>query len=772
MGAGYAGGGGWADYGFRLAGAAGGGEIRLRLYSPFDLEHRVAVRLNGVELGTAAWNGIAWHEASFEAPVLVDGENTISLRCEVDLDKIAVDRFAVDYDRAFAADGDRLRFTHEAGHRFGIGGFTESEVEVYDITTPSEVRRIVNAAVSGAGPFRAEFEAAGAGGERRYFVLTPSALRAPSAVERDRPSSLSTAAGGADWVLLTHRSLGWQEDGRRRGWVDRLVALREAGGLRTVVVDAEDVFDEFAFGYPAPSAIRDFLAHARTNWQPPAPRYLLLAGDASYDFKDNWGFGTSVLLPAPLRYTRHYGETAADDWYGRSSPEGLSALAIGRLPAADPDQAAAMAEKIIAYETAPNSKSWERRVLLAADDIDAAWEAVFETMSEDLAAVLPLGFSPPGRFYLQEYQDESLAVSDLTRDLLAAIDEGALLVNYAGHGQQAIWAAERILDNRGAGYRADLAGLANAGRLPFVVNLSCLTGYFLYPEGGWFAADAWRSLAEGWLRPTASGAVAAFMPTGMTDTVGQQILGNALYEAIFLLDRRTLGEAVAYAKEQLLANGGSAHAETADTFLLFGDPAMNLKVPLPRRPGPPAAARAADGTVQLTWSASLDADGRPVSGYHVFRRGEGETSWSRLTPVPLDALSYTDPGLSGAAPGALFFYALSAVDADGDESVLSESASLRIPDPSGGGGSGGDRGGTPGGGGGGCFLDTAAPWAAGDLLWPLATLALLVFLVRIGGNRRGKIRSDHADNGPMVRAQRGFRLPGDRRRDDPRPHPP
>ncbi len=763
MGADYAGGGGWADYGFQLAGAAGAGEVRVRLYSPYDLEHRVTVRLNGVELGEAVWSGVSWHEASFATRDLLDGENTIALRCEVDLDKIAVDRFVVDFDRAFAADQDRLRFTHEGGHRFRIAGFTASEIEVYDITAPDEVRRIVNTQVSGSGPYAMEYEAAQAAGERTYLALSAAAWRSPVAVEPDRPSSLSAAQNGADWILLTHRSLGWQEDGGRRAWVDRLAALRNAKGLRATVVDVEDVFDEFAFGYPAPSAIRDFLAHARANWQAPAPRYLLLVGDASYDFKDNWNFGTTVLLPAPLRYTPHYGETAVDDWYGRpAGQEGLSEIAIGRLPAADALQAAAMAEKIIGYETAANTKSWERRVLLVADDIDASWEAVFETMNEDLAARLPAGFSPE-RFYLQEYQDESLAVSDLTADFLAAVDTGALWVNYAGHGQQAIWAEERILDHRGAPYRADLAGIENAGRLPWVVNLSCLTGYFLYPEGGWFASDAWRSLAEGFLRPTGNGAVAAFMPTGMTDTVGQQILGNALYEALFLLDRRLLGEAIAYAKEQLLANGGSAQADTADTFLLFGDPAMTLKVPLPRRPGPPAVERAADGAVVLSWAASLDADGRPVAGYHVFRRGEGEGSWSRLTAEPIGTLAYTDAGLSGAAAGSLFFYALTAVDAEGDESVRSEAAILRIPSAS--------TGDAAGGGGGGCFLESTFLRDAGDLLWPLATLALLVLLVGIGGRRRRRIRSDHADDGSRVFAQRGFRFPENRRGDDSRPHP-
>ncbi len=773
MGAGFQGGGGWADFAVPLPGALGTGELRLRLYSPYDLDHAVAVRLNGVDLGTVRWSGTGWHEAVLEdSSALLDGENTIGLRCEVDLDKIAVDRFTIAHERAFSAAENRLRFTHPGGHRFRVTGFTAgdgTDLEVFDITSPHAVRRVENVSVSGSGPFSVEFEAAPEAGERTFLVLSTAVLQPPAAIERDRPSALAAAADGADWILLTHRSLGWDEGGGRRDWVDRLAALREAGGLRTAVVDVADVFDEFAFGYPAPQAIRDFLAFARTNWPPPAPRYLLLVGDASYDFKDNWNIGAACLLPAPLRYTQHFGETAADDLYGRpEGAAGLSELAIGRLPAADAAQAAAMAEKIIAYESARNSKSWERRVLLVADDYDAEWEAVFGTMNEDLAALLPAGVSDAERYYLEEYQNESLAVSDLTADFLAALDAGALLVNYAGHGQQALWAEERILDNRGAGYRADLSGRANAGRLPFVVNLSCLTGYFLYPEGGWFAADAWRSLAEGWLRPATTGAVAALMPTGMTDTVGQQILGNALYEALFLLDRRILGEALAHAKEQLLANGGGAHGETADTFLLFGDPALTLKVPLPRRPAAPAVERAADGSVVVSWTASRDADGLPVAGYHVFRRGEREEGWNRLTAEPVAGLAFTDRGLAAAAPGSIHFYALTAVDEDGDESVRSEAAGLTIP--AGGGGDG--RGAASGSGGGCCFLDAASPWSAVELLWPLATLALLCCMTWIGRRKKGRSGSDHGNDEPGFRAERRFRLPGDRGRDDPRPHPP
>ncbi len=117
------------------------------------------------------------------------------------------------------------------------------------------------------------------------------------------------------------------------------------------------------------------------------------------------------------------------------------------------------------------------------------------------------------------------------------------------------------------------------GRYPFVVGMSCLAGYF----GG---LGSWEnpSLMEALLRAANKGAAAAFMPTGETATDGQHILNTALFEALFTDDIRRLGPAIAAAKQTLLANGGSYYEQVSETFLLFGDPAMELKIPLPRRP--------------------------------------------------------------------------------------------------------------------------------------------------------------------------------------------
>jgi hypothetical protein len=251
--------------------------------------------------------------------------------------------------------------------------------------------------------------------------------------------------------------------------------------------------------------------------------------------------------------------------------------------------------------------------------------------------------------------------------------------------------------------------------------MSCLTGYFIYPQTGAYAADSWRSLAEGWLWPSGAGAVAALMPTGMTDTVGQHLLSNALYEAIFALDRRVLGQAVGYARQQLLANGGSEYEQTSNTFMLFGDPATVLKVPLPRRPQQLTAVRQADGRVELGWGAALDCDGGAVSGYHLYRRVSSESGYVRLNAAPLAALSYTDAGIAGAPAGAVYYYALAAVDASGDESVKSAPAAVTVPAAT----ESSSNAAAGGGGGGGCFIASAGRDVKAG---PFETFGLLALL--------------------------------------------
>jgi hypothetical protein len=149
-----------------------------------------------------------------------------------------------------------------------------------------------------------------------------------------------------------------------------------------MVVDVADIYDEFSFGLFTPQAIKDFLDHAYHNWTPPAPQYVLLVGDASYDYKDNLGLGTVNFVPSYTAFTPYMGETLTDEWFARiSGDDTVPDLYLGRLPAATKAQAAVMVDKIMTYENAPNTKTWEKNVLLVADNQTEEYEAVFETIN-------------------------------------------------------------------------------------------------------------------------------------------------------------------------------------------------------------------------------------------------------------------------------------------------------------------------------------------------------------------------------------------------------
>ena len=88
-----------------------------------------------------------------------------------------------------------------------------------------------------------------------------------------------------------------------------------------------------------------------------------------------------------------------------------------------------------------------------------------------LTAVLPAALQPPVKAYLKNYG----TAAALTAEIQSQINAGSLLVNYSGHASVQIWATERIFDT------GDVPGLANAGRYPVIINMSCLSGYFAYP---------------------------------------------------------------------------------------------------------------------------------------------------------------------------------------------------------------------------------------------------------------------------------------------------
>jgi hypothetical protein len=231
----------------------------------------------------------------------------------------------------------------------------------------------------------------------------------------------------------------------------------------------------------------------------------------------------------------------------------------------------------------------------------------------------------------------------------------------------------------------------------------------------------------------------------MTTTAGQHILNTALFEAFFTDDIRELGPAILAAKQVLLANGSAEYEQISQTFLLFGDPATGLKIPLPRMPTGVTVIKQESNRVRISWNAALDSSGNAVAGYNIYRAGSPSGPYSKVnTELVTDTAFIDTGGVVGAGLGAAAgssYYAVSSQDSDGDESAQSLGISPASLSSSSGSG---------GGGGGGCFIDTAGTSVPGLLSVMLVLLTICVVIAHwrtAQGARRMANRLRNADCG-------------------------
>ncbi|MGA1826495.1 MAG: C25 family cysteine peptidase [bacterium] len=643
---------------FHIPHRAGKGSLTISLYGTCTVEHEVEILLNEAPLGTYIFSGTTSYQMQIQGVDLKEGTNILTIACKREIDSVGLDWFDVTYPRAFVANDDHLTFSHEAGYGYHIIGFSKNNIQAFDITTPSDVVRIANFTVRDTGEYAVDFEPhyiRYGKGKKRYCILTQEAMKKPLRISEKRGFGLKDTVVGVNYIIITPRKLGWDENGNIHPWLNDLLTLRKGQGLKPIVVDLADIYDEFSHGIHTPQAIKDFLLFVYNNKPEPSPHYVVLLGDSSYDYTNNWNLKEEeyAYVPTYLIATPYKGESASDEWFVRTDDnEPIPDLCIGRLPAANIEQAEVMVKKILSYETIPNTKSWEKNVLLVADNITEAYETGFEDMNDGAASLIPPGMNVPFKGYLNDYHTPG----DCAVDIKTKINEGCLIVNYNGHGWGQIWAKECIFSNE------DIASLTNKEKLPFFVSMTCMGGYFINPESLGFAC-----MAEALLRAEGKGAIAALMSTAMSTPQEQQILNGALFYSIFSEDIRTLGSAIARAKQIFLAKGEDSERLT-ETFLLFGDPAMNLKIPLPRKPTG-IISQDHHGCITISWQETKDCYGKIVAGYNCYRSTKSFGKINRINSSLITDTYYKDHPIK---KDIIYYYVLTSIDADGYESVPSQ----------------------------------------------------------------------------------------------------
>jgi autotransporter-associated beta strand protein len=515
---------------------SGPATLEIALQGVTNQKHQVKVLYNGIEMGTLSYKNQehAVNQILIPRSSLIEGDNIVTLQTLNGSSDISdVDYIRLTYYHTYQAENDGLTFSSPYPTPLMLNGFTTSQVRVFDITDPNAVTQ-VDAFVHQKGTNYVVNVPEG-NANRILMAVADSRVLHPSSVTANTPSNLMSTDNHADFIILTHPNF--------RDAVTPLADLRNSQGLGTMVVNVDDVYDEFSYGSPSRDAIRDFFAYATQHWAK-APRYVLLVGDASTDPRNYLNTSHPDFVPTMLIDTSLL-TTASDDAFVDFNNDGIADISIGRLPAQTLAQAQTMIAKITGYVPGQSGTG----VLLISDqnrgyDFEGATNAIHTLLPANIPVMtIDRGDLPP-----DQVRDE----------IIAAINQGPMIVNYAGHGSTQIWSGSGIFSS------TDATALTNGNRVPFFVSMTCLNGIF---------EDAFTdSLAESLMKADGGGAVAVWASSGLTEPDPQAQMDQQLMRLLFSNGQSPmLGDAVRGAKQ------ATTDLDVRRTWIFFGDPTMRIR---------------------------------------------------------------------------------------------------------------------------------------------------------------------------------------------------
>ena len=379
-----------------------------------------------------------------------------------------------------------------------------------------------------------------------------------------------------DYIILTPEFLVSQ--------AERLANInRTQNDLNVKVVTLQKIYNEFSSGNQDIAGIRNFIKYVYDNASSVDKKikYLGIFGEASYDYKNRINNNTNVV---PSWFSvNSFSLTSSfvsDDYYGlMDDNEGTLAtsdrldIAIGRMLVEDIKRAREVVDKIEGYYAEEAYGNWRNNLLLISDDVDEAFEIVLQKTTDDLGteAEIEKPFFNSIKIHSDAFQQQSSSGGDRYPEVNTAIKDaiqvGALVVNYFGHGGEDGLAKERIFD------RIDSEELNNICKFNCFVTVTC--EYTKFDDPGRPTAGEltyWN---------TKGGAIGLITTTRQIFvTVGtdyNEVLDDYLL-AFGSDDYPTMAEALRLTK----LDNQIAGSFQKRLVHFIGDPAMKLSIPKPR----------------------------------------------------------------------------------------------------------------------------------------------------------------------------------------------
>ena len=447
---------------------------------------------------------------------------------------------------------------------------------VWDITHPQQPK-VLALTISGT---EATFTTA-TDSLKKFIAFTGQNFSVPSFAGKVVSQNLHALNkdGKINLIILTHPRFLPQ--------AERLATHRQThDNLQVQVVTTPQVYNEFSSGAQDITAIRDFMKMLYDRKLPETPLYLLLFGDASYDYKsantnkpENRTANNTNYVPVyQSRESMDPLESySSEDYYGfLDEKEGtwdetnfanpdLMDIGVGRLPIRTLQEAEIIVTKLINYDNPKTFGNWRNRLVLAADDGDGTEHLRDAEFLADYMKVNHPAYNLR-KVYLDMFKQENSASGQIATQASGSIDQaleqGALLINYTGHGSETTLAEEKMVTI------PQIANWKNKDKLAFLVTATC--------EFGRYDDPARSSGAEQALLHENGGAIGLISTTRPVYAGGNRVLNKNFFEFAFTPvngQMPRLGDVLRQTKNTSLSQVNNRN------FALLCDPSMQLAYP-------------------------------------------------------------------------------------------------------------------------------------------------------------------------------------------------
>lgn len=455
--------------------------------------------------------------------------------------------------------GKIARFTIQSG----------AAVNVWDVTNPTAIYSQPIVSVNGEHSFITATDSL-----KEFISFTGQEYLTPSSAVKIANQNLH-GLSAADLFIITHPA-----------FINESQSLAQFhstnSGLRVHVVTVDQIYNEFSSGAQDVSAIRDFVRmfYKRAATTADMPKYVTLFGRASYDYKNRIANNTNyVPTYESIESYNPVSTYNSDDYFGLlDDSEGkwdsdndtkeLLDVAIGRLPAQDNTQAQNMLNKIFSYVKNPAFGDWKTKLVFVADDEDGG---IHQNQADGMANSAMTRFKNYNvkKIFIDAFKEENTAGGarnpDAQAEIVRSVEQGAMIVNYTGHGGEVGWAAERILNTD------DIQRWTNGNKLPLFVTATC--------EFSRFDDPARTSAGEMVLLNPNGGGIALFTTVRLVSSGSNFSLNTYFYNRVGLDSAAAfspihLGEILRLTKNDYLSSDKNER-----NFTLLGDPAIFLAYP-------------------------------------------------------------------------------------------------------------------------------------------------------------------------------------------------